>query len=792
MADFYAMKTRIKRMLAYEAEQQNPVLGDGEPLYESDTGGLKIGNGNSRYNELKYTGIVVTSGQLKLTGIVDTWEQLPAASSSKNGDVYLVREDGKMYTFVGSAWQPKGSGTTIKGDKGETGERGPTGLQGEKGDRGDIGPKGDQGQPGLQGAKGDRGDTGLQGQQGLKGDVGSRGDTGPRGLQGEQGVQGPKGDQGIQGEQGQRGDGLELEYQVGTYAELILLPGQSGFSGIVFADAMIYFWIEGAWQPEGTGVPITGAQGERGEKGDRGDPGPQGIQGIQGLQGPKGDTGTAGTNGAKGDKGDAGSKGDVGEVGPKGDQGEQGIQGPKGDQGIQGPKGDTGAKGDKGDAGASGASNWDEIAGKPTTFPPSTHTHELELSDVNGLVPELQSLYGLLGMLDPPKPKVSRTLAYTNGGQGGGVAYPTPLSGTLTQLGLRHVVKVDEETIRWRVKLRNWRAFDNTAGTTALSGQGIIFGLQENTAGANTGNFKDGVASTIASGGFTVPNSTSFYTSPWVTDPSLQLQPGVKYVVAWGFTCSAQSLASGANESFQFTTSSAGLNPATTGGVAGAGNTYRGTPIDFQIEYEVSTKKKAFLWLGDSISEGATGVVGTSYPTTCRPCPVYESYPARWASANDFLLQNIAQSNLYAREWAVTSADRWNRTDLAAAKFDGVFIAAGSNDYANNRTLAQFQADIQTIITKVRDVVGLKPIYLVDIMPRTDASAREALRTSFNSWLYTLPYGVRGVVRASDVFAATPGASTVIPAMTCDGVHPSFDGILALADKTTLYVPNSN
>ncbi|MDV6212477.1 SGNH/GDSL hydrolase family protein [Rhodococcus erythropolis] len=144
----------------------------------------------------------------------------------------------------------------------------------------------------------------------------------------------------------------------------------------------------------------------------------------------------------------------------------------------------------------------------------------------------------------------------------------------------------------------------------------------------------------------------------------------------------------------------------------------------------MTSRKKAFLWLGDSISESATGVVGTSYPTTCRPCSIQDSYPARWARANGFLLQNIAQSNLYARDWAVTSADRWNRTDLAAGKFDGAFIAAGSNDYANNRSLAQYQADVATIISKIRDTIGAdKPIYLVDIMPTTDASIRESLRT---------------------------------------------------------------
>lgn len=388
---------------------------------------------------------------------------------------------------------------------------------------------------------------------------------------------------------------------------------------------------------------------------------------------------------------------------------------------------------------------------------------------------------------------VTRTLVYTNGGQGGGVAYPTPNSGTISQLGLRNVIGIDEYTDEWRVKLRNWRAFDNTAGAAALTGQKIIFGEhQPGGSGEHTGNFVGGAATTLVPGTFTVPNSTSFYTSPLFTDPALQFDPAKEYVLGWGFTSSAQQMAAGANETFQFTTHAAALNPATTGGVSGAGSTYRGTPIDFQIEYKVTSRKKAFLWIGDSISEGATGVVGTSYPTTCRPCAIQDSYPARWARANGFLLQNIAQSNLYARDWAVTSADRWNRTDLAAGKFDGAFIAAGSNDYANGRTLAQYQADMQTVITKIKDTIGAdKPIYLVDIMPRTDASTRESLRTQYNNWLYTLPHGTAGIVRASDVFAATPGASTVIPAMTCDGVHPSFAGILALADKTTMYGPTS-
>lgn len=48
---------------------------------------------------------------------------------------------------------------------------------------------------------------------------------------------------------------------------------------------------------------------------------------------------------------------------------------------IVGQKGD---KGDKGDTGASGASTWADIAGKPSTFTPSSHTHTV--ADVTGAI----------------------------------------------------------------------------------------------------------------------------------------------------------------------------------------------------------------------------------------------------------------------------------------------------------------------------------------------------------------------------------------------------------------------
>lgn len=139
--------------------------------------------------------------------------------------------------------------------------------------------------------------------------------------------------------------------------------------------------------------------------------GVKGDKGNTGARGPKGDTGATGERGPQGPQGPEGPRGDTGARGPKGDTGDTGptgSQGPQGPQGIQGPKGDTGAhytpsvsvdgvlswtntgnlanpdpinlKGPKGDPGATA---WNDLTGKPESYPPSTHEHKT--GDVTGL-----------------------------------------------------------------------------------------------------------------------------------------------------------------------------------------------------------------------------------------------------------------------------------------------------------------------------------------------------------------------------------------------------------------------
>jgi hypothetical protein len=139
---------------------------------------------------------------------------------------------------------------------------------------------------------------------------------------------------------------------------------------------------------------MKGDPGTNGTNGANGSPGVKGDQGDAGIQGPKGD---AGETGSQGPQGPAGQDSTIpGPKGDKGDQGNQGIQGPsgadstvpgpkgdKGDTGLTGDTGSQGLKGDTGDTGPAGTTSWSGITDKPSTFPPSTHSHTV--ADTTGL-----------------------------------------------------------------------------------------------------------------------------------------------------------------------------------------------------------------------------------------------------------------------------------------------------------------------------------------------------------------------------------------------------------------------
>lgn len=119
MPEIANARVQFKRMTRQQWQTSSYIAAEGEMVFETDTGFAKIGDGRSRYTQLRY-----------LTG-------------------------------------PQGE----RGPKGDTGERGPAGRDGVvtfenlsqaqrnslKGDRGERGLQGSPGQPGPRGADGERG-----------------------------------------------------------------------------------------------------------------------------------------------------------------------------------------------------------------------------------------------------------------------------------------------------------------------------------------------------------------------------------------------------------------------------------------------------------------------------------------------------------------------------------------------------------------------------------------------------------------------------------------------------------
>jgi Major tropism determinant N-terminal domain/Collagen triple helix repeat (20 copies) len=244
------MSTRIKfrRGTADHWQEENPVLADGEPGFERDTGRIKIGNGISNWNDLAY--IADTGGE------VAYGPQGPAGPTGETG---------------------------ATGSTGSQGPPGPLGPKGEPGPTGPAGPQGIQGEIGPQGPKGNIGNTGSIGATGLVGPIGPIGPEGPKGEPGLTGEQGVSGEQGIPGEIGPQGpQGVPGP------------PGETGPQGIQGIPGEI------------------GSQGVQGIPGEIGPQGPQGVKGDTGDIGPQGPVGAIGPAGATGPEGPVGPTGSAG------------------------------------------------------------------------------------------------------------------------------------------------------------------------------------------------------------------------------------------------------------------------------------------------------------------------------------------------------------------------------------------------------------------------------------------------------------------------------------------------
>ena len=148
-AEIISAVLQMKRMTKEQWKTSQYIPRDGEPVCESDTGFMKVGDGTHRFTELKY-----------MSG--------PQGPQGVQGIQGPPGRDG-VVTFENLSQAQRNS---LKGDRGERGEPGP---------QGPTGPRGADGQPGQRGADGARGATGERGPAGERGATGPAGPTGERG-----------------------------------------------------------------------------------------------------------------------------------------------------------------------------------------------------------------------------------------------------------------------------------------------------------------------------------------------------------------------------------------------------------------------------------------------------------------------------------------------------------------------------------------------------------------------------------------------------------------------------------
>jgi hypothetical protein len=303
-----AYRILLRRDTLINWNYNEPVLLSGEAGFVTDTGRLKIGDGQSNWSALPYLNVGLSEVNQNILPALDRTYDIGSDSLRwRNGYFGTVYTDaGTIYIGTAQISQAPNDGIqasayTIADPNGGTGVQ----LVFENGTVSVIDSNGVTGEFGPQGA------TGPQGSVGATGPAGSQGVTGTQGIQGITGATGPQGSVGATGSQGIQG-------------------------------------ITGATGPQGS-VGATGSQGETGEVGATG---PQGSVGATGSQG---ETGEVGATGPQGSVGATGPQGSVGATGPQGETGEVGATGPQGSVGATGPQGIQGVTGATGTSPTTGS-----------------------------------------------------------------------------------------------------------------------------------------------------------------------------------------------------------------------------------------------------------------------------------------------------------------------------------------------------------------------------------------------------------------------------------------------------
>jgi hypothetical protein len=399
-------------------------------------------------------------------------------------------------------------------------------------------------------------------------------------------------------------------------------------------------------------------------------------------------------------------------------------------------------------------------------------------------------------------PAVSRTLSHSNGGQGGQSVFfvggaATTIS-SVTAIGFRFPFRLPADADSFSIKIRNYNSNTQANGTNSLTLVKACSGQAASpSAGAlgPTGNFLGSTATTLATSG-TIPNTSSYLTlGPFTTDLP---QDGVDWLLAISATCSSQTLSTGIGQCWRWSNSTSATDPTVAS--SGATVTASWIPLDVVVEYTTTNRKKALMVLGDSIPEGTQGpswaLNGSA--VNAAPTPLYMRFWDRWAAERgDWMVQNHSLYGQFASSLVSSSNTAYTRQSTANAHFDAGVIAIGCNDMASAVSLSTLQGYWQSCLANMQAITGTSvPIYAVNYTPYSGATTtKEQVRKQFNQWLSQYPGGIAGVIDASSAMSVPSGTATAQTTalmdtnLTCDMVHPSYQGTDAMIRAISAVIP---